>query len=82
MPEVDNLFLAWNHIHPFLSTRGPQEYKWEQCTETPRQFIKNNTKLGLLLQICSYITQFYLTKSVINEKPGTAFAWLIVHYQV
>jgi hypothetical protein len=33
-------FQTWGHIHPFLSTCGPQGYKW-QFIEMPCKFIKN-----------------------------------------
>jgi hypothetical protein len=49
----------------------------------PWQFIKNATKLGLLLQTGWHITQlFSLTKSVISEIYDTAFAWVILQYIV
>jgi hypothetical protein len=40
------------HIHPFLSTREPQGYKWRQFLRA-WQFIKITTKLDQLLQTCS-----------------------------
>jgi hypothetical protein len=71
------------NIHRFLSTRGPQEYKWGQFTETPWQFIKNVAKLSLLLQTGWRITQYFsLIESVISEIFKTAFAWVIPQYQV
>jgi hypothetical protein len=32
---VINLFQTWGHIHPLLSTRGPQGDKLGQFIETP-----------------------------------------------
>jgi hypothetical protein len=55
---VLNLFQTWGHIHPFLSTRGSQGYKWGQFVETPLQFIlKMLPNLGLLLQEGSNIAR-------------------------
>jgi hypothetical protein len=71
---VLDLVQTWDHIHPFLCNRGSQDYTRGQFVETPWQFIKNATKLGLLMQMDSQITQqFSLRKSVISEISDTTF---------
>jgi hypothetical protein len=47
---VLNLLQTWGHIPPLLPTPKPQRYKRGYLTESPLKFIKNATKLGLLLQ--------------------------------
>jgi hypothetical protein len=48
----------------------------------PWQFIKNDTKLSLILQTDLHIIQeFPLTKLVFGEIFDAAFAWLIFQYQ-
>jgi hypothetical protein len=62
-PWVLNHFQSWDHIHPNLSTRGPQGYKRGQFIETARHCIKIGTKLGQVLQNGSPITQIFFSLS-------------------
>jgi hypothetical protein len=64
-PGVLNLFQTRGHIHPFISDRGPQNYKRGQFIETPWQFIKIATKLGLPLQTDSHTTQRFSSTQVV-----------------
>jgi hypothetical protein len=59
------------HIRRFLSSRGPQGDKWRQFIETAWHFVKNATKLDLLLQTgCHEL--FIISGSTVLERTLAA----------
>jgi hypothetical protein len=60
---VLNLLRTWDHhINHFLSIRGPQGYE-DNLLKHHDSLLRNASKLSLLLQTGSHITQFSLTSS-------------------
>jgi hypothetical protein len=55
----------------------PSAAPQEQLNETPRQFIKNDAKLGLLAAADSLITLLYSAKSPLTETHDTVFAFSV-----
>jgi hypothetical protein len=47
------------HVYPFVSTRGPQGYKWRRFNETPWQFMRNENVFDVPLRTCSIATQLF-----------------------
>lgn len=72
-----NLSLAWSHIYPYLQTRGPHFYTWEQFFEflLLTKHYKQTNRI-------TYYSVIPLTESVISEIFVGSFCLIIFQYQV